>query len=702
MINSFLLLKLPVRRQGRKITLLILLTLLVNSFFSPQGVIGVTNLDKETLDYLAVRTLQGEVPQVVKYLDDTYLSFGDFEFFRILSPMFVGLFSPDWSEKQAFEPILAAESPTIRFSDDPNYEMSVVVRLKKNLLFSDGSPLTADDVVYSYQAAINQEINVIPIYLNFQNASQIVKIDESTVEFRFEKKTSTYMDQLLQWIISKDGVERLLSSNDPRGEWQSQFYNYLIGAGPYKVAKFDMESKEFILEYNDNWRLTGFPKPEFERIIFYATFEKSRDQIQEEVLQGAYDMVDPIIADYGNSDQLNPGNTSVYDEGFSFMVYSLATNQIHPIWGHTAQLDKFLGASFTNSSGNTFTVNSFWDNISNHQMTEEQRIEAARLIRQAMKIAMDTLSLPDYATSNMLVHANSLFSPSLRGYQQPNESSKNLDTAFSLIQEAFKLAEWNNITLPESSTGIPVDQLWKFFPEWNITAITYETGPITPPYISVMVAVEAFSRIGFHSTLDFHAFFDFFRRIFPEFDEAQYDLPNGLHTPIPLYQDGGYDVVYYFGSSPVFEWKPNYFESYAFYPKGYNLVNYWDEEYDQLMNNYLTEFDYGNRESLSTEIQAKLDTSLPILPVLYQKLAILRNKALSGLDLPILALNLQQWWKLSMPSNTTQKNQKFGDAFKFFRISYPSLGLVILSILALTPLIKRRQPFALKEDKTKS
>lgn len=675
----------------KKIGLFLFSILLLSSSFSFQGVNSATTIDTETLDYLFIRILDKTVPQVIKYPDQTYLIYPDFEFTRIISPMFVGLYSPDWKDKQSFEPILAKEAPTVRINDNPDYEMTVVVKLKPNLRFSDGSPLTADDVVYSYQAAINREINIVPVYLKFENASQIVKVDDTTIEFNFKKKTSAFMNQLLQWIISKNGVERLLSSLDPRGEWESQFYNYLVGAGSYKVATFDIASKEFVFEYNDNWRYTGFARPEFDRIVFHSSQDKSQAQIQEQILEGLYDIVDPIIAGYSGSSPMDPGNFSVYDESYSFVVHSLAINQIHPVWGHTAQLSKFVDESFTNSTEDTFTVRSFWDNISNHQMTEEQRIKAALLVRQAMKIATNSVSLPDYVLSKMFITADSVFSPVLRGYEQPAQTPKDLDSAYSLIQEAFKLAGWNNITLPNSSIGIPVDQLWKHFSEWNITAISYSSGPVKPQYLAALFAEAAFSKIGFNVLLKFHDIISFFNRVFHEISEAQYSLSNGLHTPIPLYMNGGYDVAYYFALSPFFEWEPNFFESYAFFPVGFNMVNYWDDDYDQLMAKYLAELDYEKRKTLATTIQTKLDSSLPILPFLYRKLAILRQKSLTGLDLPVLDLNLQRWWDLSIPTNKTSDGQKFGDAFRFFRISYPSLGVIVLGIIALIPGIKRRQ-----------
>ncbi|WP_126992733.1 ABC transporter substrate-binding protein [Thermosipho globiformans] len=99
-------------------------------------------------------------------------------------------------------PSAAAEIPKIV---EENGMYTVTVKLRKDLRWSDGSPFTADDVVFTYNTIQEMQIpggNWTGAY----EPKKVEKIDPWTVKFYFEeKKTMTiYYDTLMTAIVSKN------------------------------------------------------------------------------------------------------------------------------------------------------------------------------------------------------------------------------------------------------------------------------------------------------------------------------------------------------------------------------------------------------------------------------------------------------------------------------------------------------------------
>lgn len=82
---------------------------------------------------------------------------------------------------QSFEPIpvLAESRPTISVD-----HLSYTFRLRRGATFSDGSPVTVDDVLFSVKAIKNPEVNA-PFARNYYNSLVDARaVDDSTIEFR--------------------------------------------------------------------------------------------------------------------------------------------------------------------------------------------------------------------------------------------------------------------------------------------------------------------------------------------------------------------------------------------------------------------------------------------------------------------------------------------------------------------------------------
>lgn len=90
-----------------------------------------------------------------------------------------GLYKRSTSTHLAWAPDLAVAMPAIS-ADKKRF----TVDLKSDLVFSNGDPLTADDVVFSFKVAITPAINTnfYVGFIGFMNNDSVLKIDNTRIQ----------------------------------------------------------------------------------------------------------------------------------------------------------------------------------------------------------------------------------------------------------------------------------------------------------------------------------------------------------------------------------------------------------------------------------------------------------------------------------------------------------------------------------------
>lgn len=108
---------------------------------------------------------------------------------------------------------------------------TVEVRLRGNLRFHDGRPLTADDVAFTYKYYIEHEFAYFRPY--WRNIEDVVKIDDLTVRFKLKTPDATFLTNSLYMIpiLPKHVWENV----DPKAVTEEQLRELLkVGSGPFK------------------------------------------------------------------------------------------------------------------------------------------------------------------------------------------------------------------------------------------------------------------------------------------------------------------------------------------------------------------------------------------------------------------------------------------------------------------------------------
>ena len=123
-----------------------------------------------------------------------------------------------------------------------------IFKLRPDLTFSDGSPLTAEDVVFTYSSIINPDFNA-PTRALYTPITAIEAVDPLTVKFTLSAPYAPLLSYLDIGIVPKALVEA-----------GADLATSPVGAGPMKLVSWNRGS-EIVLEANDSyWR--GAPEIE--------------------------------------------------------------------------------------------------------------------------------------------------------------------------------------------------------------------------------------------------------------------------------------------------------------------------------------------------------------------------------------------------------------------------------------------------------
>ncbi len=122
-------------------------------------------------------------------------------------------------------------------------ELTYLVHLKPHLFFHDGSPLTAEDVVYTY-ASLNDADARSPHAEKFNYIQSIKAVSEQTVQFTLKAPFAPFlMDLCSLGIVSKKHCQN--RSNRCRDE--------IVGSGPYRLIQFNKVTDTILLQAQTQW-----------------------------------------------------------------------------------------------------------------------------------------------------------------------------------------------------------------------------------------------------------------------------------------------------------------------------------------------------------------------------------------------------------------------------------------------------------------
>jgi peptide/nickel transport system substrate-binding protein len=178
-----------------------------------------------------------------------------------------GMFSFDWELKPfaAREAVKSWQSSADRMVDK--------VVMRDDLVWSDGKPITAYDVAFSFQTIMNPKIPVPAVRSGTDELRWVQAYDDHTVVFFHKAPLATNVWNINYPIIPKHIYENSIK-DDPTlqdSAYHVKYENDPVCGGPYRIVS-RVRGQEIVLERRDDYYLQGGKtvrtKPYFKRIRF--------------------------------------------------------------------------------------------------------------------------------------------------------------------------------------------------------------------------------------------------------------------------------------------------------------------------------------------------------------------------------------------------------------------------------------------------
>lgn len=440
------------------------------------------------------------------------------------------------------------------------------ITLKEGLKWSDGEPLTAEDVIYSYEVIGHPDYTGIRYDGTFQNVvgmeeyhsgeadtiSGITQVDDVTVEIEFQEVSPSMLQAgggVWSYAMPKHYLEDVPVAELASSE---KIRSTPVGDGPFRITK-----------------VTPGESVEYEANEYYWQGEPKLDNVVVEVVpsssivpaleNGTYDVALSMPTDLYESYAELPGYTLLGREELSYTYIGFKLGK--------------------------------WDAEAGEVVYDEDAKMADKSLRQAMGYAIDNDAVAQRFYNGLRSNANTVIPPVFGSFGATTEEVPgyyyDADKANQLLDDAGYV-DTDNDGIREDSDGEPL----------QINFASMEGGetaePIAQYYIQAWKEVGLDVQLTDGRLLEFNSFYD---RI--EADDENIDI---------------YQAAWGTGSDPA----PNglFARNSAF-----NFTRWATEENDQFMADFTSAeaFDEEFQRNTFVEWQKYFSEEAPVIPTLFRQ-----------------------------------------------------------------------------------
>ncbi len=183
-------------------------------------------------------------------------------------------------------PDLKTFSPALARAWEIKPDLSIVFHLRTDIVWHDGQPFTAEDVVFTHQLYINPAVEWDGISYK-EDIVSVTAVNDSTVIFRFRQPSLTMlMDAVEGEIVPR----HILGKVPPEKMFECDFNRHPIGCGPFRFVEW--RPQQFImLEKNPAYYLRN--KPYLARVVFKIVPDNV--SLYQQLLGGDLDLAEGLL-----------------------------------------------------------------------------------------------------------------------------------------------------------------------------------------------------------------------------------------------------------------------------------------------------------------------------------------------------------------------------------------------------------------------
>jgi peptide/nickel transport system substrate-binding protein len=141
-----------------------------------------------------------------------------------------------------------ALQPMLALSWKPNADGSVwTFKLRPNVKFHNGNPMTADDVVYTFKQLSDPKVasNALSTFTGVLTPAGVKKVDSTTVAFHLEAPNGNF-----PYLVSSDNYNAIIvPAGTDFAKWQKTF----VGTGAFKLGSYQQNVGASFVPNPDYW-----------------------------------------------------------------------------------------------------------------------------------------------------------------------------------------------------------------------------------------------------------------------------------------------------------------------------------------------------------------------------------------------------------------------------------------------------------------
>jgi peptide/nickel transport system substrate-binding protein len=200
--------------------------------------------------------------------------------------------------------------------------------LSKNAKFTDGTPVTADDVVFTVKKAQNPALKS-PEYANWSGVN-VVAVDQKTIRFTLSKAYAPFLGLTTLGILPASLWQNISDTEFPFSALETN----PVGTGPFKVASISRDASgliQSVLLTENPYYVLGRPYLDGIRFNFYSNEEDRTNALESAAIESAYGVPEKnaLMAPYARVFGVffNPSENQVYSRVEVRKALSLAINR---------------------------------------------------------------------------------------------------------------------------------------------------------------------------------------------------------------------------------------------------------------------------------------------------------------------------------------------------------------------------------------
>ena len=163
------------------------------------------------------------------------------------------------NEKGEFVPVLAAELPTLDNGGLSEDYLTVTWKLKPDLKWSDGEPITSDDIKFTWEVLSNPDSGALSGTTGFDLITSVETPDDLTAVLTYSSPYPGYLDQFAYGLLPRH------ATGEPADMLNWGWNRNPVGARPFVVSDWQSGSS-ITLTRNPNYYEEG--KPYLDSLVF--------------------------------------------------------------------------------------------------------------------------------------------------------------------------------------------------------------------------------------------------------------------------------------------------------------------------------------------------------------------------------------------------------------------------------------------------